>query len=36
MAFMQGTRHQMELEAIRSRTGEALRARVRAPTGPPG
>ncbi len=28
--FIQGTGHQMELEAIRSRTREALRARVRA------
>ena len=27
--FIQGTGHQMELEAIRSRTREALRSRVR-------
>lgn len=30
MTFIQGTGHQMELEAIRSRTREALRARARA------
>jgi len=30
MTFIQGTGHQMELEAIRARTREALRARVRA------
>ncbi len=29
MTFIQGTAHQMELEAIRSRTKEALRSRVR-------
>lgn len=30
MTFIQGTGHQMELESIRARTREALRARVRA------